>query len=131
MVSGSISLPFRGTFHLSLTVHWFTIGKMVVFRLTKWSWQIPTKFHVFRRTQDTLSRLMHFIYGGITLYATTSQWFLLYINFVTLTKVLQPHPVEWFGLFRFRSPLLTESLLFSFPLGTKMFQFPRFPSYKL
>ena len=29
-----------------------------------------------------------------------------------------------FGLFRVRSPLLTESLLFSFPAGTKMFQFP-------
>ena len=31
-----------------------------------------------------------------------------------------------FGLFRFRSPLLTESLLFSLPGGTKMFQFPPF-----
>ena len=30
----------------------------------------------------------------------------------------------WFRLFRFRSPLLTESQLFSFPPGTKMFQFP-------
>ena len=33
-----------------------------------------------------------------------------------------------FGLVRFRSPLLSESLLLSFPLGTKMFQFPRFAS---
>ena len=31
-----------------------------------------------------------------------------------------------FGLFRFRSPLLAESLLFSFPAGTEMFQFPTF-----
>ncbi len=30
------------------------------------------------------------------------------------------------GLFHFRSPLLTESLLMFFPLGTEMFQFPRF-----
>ena len=29
-----------------------------------------------------------------------------------------------FGLFRFRSPLLTESLTISLPSGTKMFQFP-------
>ena len=29
-----------------------------------------------------------------------------------------------FGLFPFRSPLLRESLLFSFPPGTEMFQFP-------
>ena len=32
-----------------------------------------------------------------------------------------------FDLFRFRSPLLTESLLISFPSGTKMFYFPEFP----
>ena len=31
----------------------------------------------------------------------------------------------WFGLFPGRSPLLGESRLFSFPRGTKMFQFPR------
>jgi hypothetical protein len=30
----------------------------------------------------------------------------------------------WFGLLRVRSPLLTESLLFSFPPGNEMFQFP-------
>ena len=33
-----------------------------------------------------------------------------------------------FGLFPGRSPLLGESLLFSLPQGTKMFQFPRFAS---
>ena len=32
-----------------------------------------------------------------------------------------------FGLFRFRSPLLSESLLFSLPVGTEMFHFPTFP----
>ena len=39
------------------------------------------------------------------------------------------HP--WFGLFRFRSPLLTESLLFSLPVGTEMFHFPTFPPLTL
>ena len=33
---------------------------------------------------------------------------------------------QWFGLFRVRSPLLAESLLFSFPAGTEMFQFSAF-----
>ena len=33
-----------------------------------------------------------------------------------------------FGLFPVRSPLLGESLLFSLPPGTKMFQFPGFAS---
>ena len=32
-----------------------------------------------------------------------------------------------FRLFPFRSPLLRESHLLSFPQGTEMFQFPRFP----
>lgn len=33
----------------------------------------------------------------------------------------------WFSLIRFRSPLLTESRLFSLPVGTEMFHFPTFP----
>src|SRR5262249_18885789 len=47
-----------------------------------------------------------------------------------ICSVLQPHPDEsgWFGLVRFRSPLLTESLLLSSPPGTEMFQFPGFAS---
>jgi hypothetical protein len=36
-------------------------------------------------------------------------------------------PPARFGLIPFRSPLLRESLLFSSPRGTEMFQFPRFP----
>ena len=36
-----------------------------------------------------------------------------------------------FGLFPGRSPLLGESLLFSLPGGTKMFQFPPFASLRL
>ena len=39
------------------------------------------------------------------------------------------HP--WFSLLRFRSPLLTESLLFSLPVGTEMFHFPTFPPHTL
>ena len=35
-------------------------------------------------------------------------------------------PHSRFGLFRVRSPLLAESLLFSLPAGTEMFQFPAF-----
>ena len=34
-----------------------------------------------------------------------------------------------FGLLRFRSPLLAQSLLFSSPPGTEMFQFPGFAPY--
>ena len=37
----------------------------------------------------------------------------------------------WFGLFRVRSPLLAESLLFSLPAGTEMVHFPALPSHRL
>ncbi len=53
----------------------------------------------------------------------------------TARKVPQPRPcnarrlshMERFSLIRVRSPLLTESLLFSLPAGTEMFHFPAFP----
>ena len=53
-VSGSLSLPSRGSFHRSLTVL-YSIGHMVVFSLTRWSSLIPTGFLVSRRTLDTPS----------------------------------------------------------------------------
>ena len=43
-VSGTISLPSRGTFHHSLTVL-SAIGHWEVFRLTGWSRQIHSRFH--------------------------------------------------------------------------------------
>ena len=46
------------------------------------------------------------------------------------TPIMQPLPGithNRFSLIRFRSPLLTESLLFSLPTGTEMFHFPAFP----
>lgn len=52
-----------------------------------------------------------------------------------LNDPLQDFHLLWSGiptgsldLIRFRSPLLTESLLLSFPTGTEMFQFPAFAS---
>ena len=56
-VSGSLSLPSRGSFHRSLTVL-YSIGHMVVFSLTRWSSLIPTGFLVSRRTPDTPSSRM-------------------------------------------------------------------------
>ena len=50
-VSDSISLPFRGSFHLSLTVL-FSIGRLVVFSLGGWSPRLPTGFLVSCGTLD-------------------------------------------------------------------------------
>ena len=47
--------------------------------------------------------------------------------------VPQPQPCkhDWFGLARFRSPLLSGSRLLSLPPGTEMFQFPGLASFAL
>ena len=51
-VSGSISLPSRGSFHLSLTVL-YSIGHQVVFSLRRWASLIPTEFLVLDGTLDS------------------------------------------------------------------------------
>ena len=87
-----------------------------------------------------LGRSRHFVYGGSTLYDWPFNTIRLY-SFVTLavrqkllkspaTPTMQRLPAithDRFSLFRFRSPLLTESRLFSLPVGTEMFHFPTFP----
>ena len=127
-VSGSLSLPSRGSFHLSLTVL-FAIGHMVVFSLLGWSPFLPSGFHVSRRTPDTACTRLGFAYGTVTRYG-------LSFNTVRLPKLRnllrslpRPYFYRRFGLLRFRSPLLSESFLLSFPPGTKMFQFPGFPPH--
>ena len=50
-VSGSLSLPSRGAFHLSLTVL-YSIGHQVVFSLRRWSSHVPAGFLVSCSTPD-------------------------------------------------------------------------------
>ena len=71
-------------------------------------------------------------YETFTLYGQVSQPVPL-SNHGSIMSALQPHKVEtsWFGLIRFRSPLLPESLLISTPGGTEMFHFPPFASQDL
>ena len=127
-VSGSFSLPSRGSFHRSLTVL-YSIGHMVVFSLTRWSSLFPSGFLVSRRTPDTCLHVLHFAYGDFTLSVRLFQ----YRSAIQSMSFASPLPRAYyyprFGLLRFRSPLLSESFLLSFPPGTKMFQFPGFPPY--
>jgi hypothetical protein len=51
MVSGTLSLPSRGTFHHSLTVL-STIGHQEVFRLSEWSRQIHSTLHGNAATRE-------------------------------------------------------------------------------
>ena len=113
MVSGSISLPSRGSFHLSLTVL-FAIGHMVVFSLRRWSSLIPSRFLVSRRTLELPMPWIRFAYGDFTLFV------LLFQNSSAsdFSAIRGPLPRTYcymrFGLFRFRSPLLSESIFFLF-----------------
>ncbi len=81
-----------------------------------------------RGTRDTAKVLLVFAYGAITLYGQTFQPVLLTIGNPTSRSHNPGRQACRFGLFPFRSPLLWESLLLSFPQGTKMFQFPWFAS---
>jgi hypothetical protein len=89
-----------------------TIGRQGVFRLGGWSPHVQTGFHVPRPTRGPLRTLR--LRGCHPLRRTF------------------PDPSASFakaaGLLPFRSPLLGESPLMSFPPGTEMFQFPGFAS---
>ena len=105
----------------------FTIGLSGVFSLTRWSWQFQTGFHVPRPTQDTAITYLSYLYGTITLYGHTFPRCSNSINSKCRSPTTPALPKQYrFGLLPFRSPLLWESLLFSSPPPTQMFQFSGF-----
>ena len=63
-VSGSVSLPSRGSFHLSLTVL-CAIGHQVVFSLGRWASLLPTGLHVPRGTLDHGLTFIHLSPTGL------------------------------------------------------------------
>ena len=80
-----------------------------------------------RGTQGTRRSQHAVVYRAVTVYGRSFQIVQLCSWFVTPCDGPYNPTVQarWFGLFRVRSPLLAESLLFSFPLGTEMVHFPR------
>ena len=115
-VSGSLSLPSRGPFHLSLTVL-ITIGHWSVFSLGGWSPRFHTEFLVFRTTPDP-ARLLQPSDTGLSPSPAGFPKTVLLI-FAVLSAVHYPDGLaRRFRLLRFRSPLLTESMFLSFPPGT-------------
>ena len=78
-----------------------------------WSAQIHTAFHVCRITQEHPRVSLDFGYGDFTLYVGTFQVLHLSIE-IPHRGPTTPETSLRFGLFRFRSPLLTESILFLF-----------------
>ena len=90
-VSGSLSLPSRGAFHLSLTVL-YSIGHMVVFSLMGWSPLLPSGFLVSRRTPDPCRSVSVFAYGAFTLFRLPFQ--ISSADLAFLTQVLYPHGIS-------------------------------------
>src|SRR6218665_1534542 len=96
--------------------YWFTIGRLRVFSLGGWSPRLQTGFHVSRPTFLQLGTTFRFSHTGLS------------PSMAGLSSPFCYRPVIFGWLFRFRSPLLSESRLMSFPRATEMFQFARFAS---
>jgi hypothetical protein len=123
------------------------IGHQGVFRLSGWSRRIHTEFHGLGATWETRSRDGTFSCTGLSPSpATPSRGLPLTTPFSHSSSARQNTPngpttpttqrlpaitCDRFSLLRFRSPLLTESRLFSLPVGTEMFHFPTFPPHAL
>src|SRR5690606_2453349 len=142
-VSGTLSQPLTGALFTFPSRYSSTIGHQEVFRLTRWSWQIHTGFLEPRATRDPLQQSAEFHlpgYHGLRQpfpepSATPPISHCLWSRRKPPEGPTTPHTQHppaitraRFSLIRFRSPLLTESLLFSLPAGTELFHFPAFPS---
>ena len=117
--------PLHGVLFTFPSQYLFAIGLSGVFSLTGWSRQFRAEFLVIRVTQDTAMTELTSNTGLSPSVVGLSNP----LPLVSLRQCRGPTtPIlpqqGGFGLFPGRSPLLGESLLFSFPSGTKMFQFP-------
>ena len=122
MGSGSISLPSRGSFHLSLTV---LVRYRSVASIQPWRVGPPDSGGVSRVPSYLGYRWdsQCFEQGAVTRYGAPFQ--------TPTLAVLRPCPgpatprgkPRGLGYFRFRSPLLTESSFLSSPPATEMFHF--------
>ena len=123
------------------------IGHQGVFRLSGWSRRIHTEFHGLGATWETRPGGHAFSCTGLSPSTATPSRGLplttLFSDFppprqrrlsrptTPTTQRLPAITCDRFSLIRFRSPLLTESRLFSLPVGTEMFHFPTFPPHAL
>ena len=142
-VSGTLSLPSRGTFHHSLTVliRYRSSGSIQAYRVVPADSQQIPRARCYSGT-DT-RQVPVFTYRALTVYGRPSQATSTNHTLSTAPQsgragTHQPHnpahttPTRLshacgLAILRVRSPLLTESHLFSSPTGTEMFHFPAFP----
>ena len=103
---------FRSSFNLSLAVlvHY---RSQVVFSLTQWSGLLPTRFRVSSGTQESPRAHPKFRvrdYHSLWLTIPGHSTILVGLTLESYNPTFNACAWTWFGLFRFRSPLLTEYL---------------------
>ena len=105
-VSGSLSLPSRGAFHLSLTVL-YSIGHQVVFSLRRWASRFPTEFLVLDGTLVLHSSIPPISPTGLLPCLAS---FPLIFGYLCMSFFVKSEPRTYFymrfRLLPFRSPLL-------------------------
>ncbi len=115
--------PLKGVLFTVQSPYWFTIGRRGVLSLGGWAPLLHTEFHGIRATLERRHCGM-----DLRLQDCHLLWWTfpdpLTDRYRSFCQRPQPRSEDRFGLIRFRSPLLTESRLISFPPGTEMFQFP-------
>lgn len=130
MVSGSISPVSPTCFSPFPHGTKFTIGHLKYLALAGNSANFPQCFLSSRYSGKTHKIEIFFVYGTFTLFGGLFQNLRLKISI--LYSGFSSNPLSYinikigFRLFPVRSPLLRKYRLVSFPLGTKMFHFPRF-----
>ena len=117
--------PLAGVLFAFPSRYWFAIGHHVVFRLGGWSPRIRAGFHVSRPTWDPGRPRAGFRLRGFHPLWRSFPAASPNLARATARSRNPGMQASRFGLVRFRSPLLTQSRLLSFPRGTEMFHFPR------
>ena len=103
--------PLTGVLFTFPSRYLFTIGRQSVFSLTGWSRLIRTGFPVPRTTWDTPEVQTISLTGlSPSLVCLPRHLQLSFSHLVWCPATPAVLSYNWFGLFRFHSPLLTESL---------------------
>ena len=128
VVSGSLSSPLRGAFHLSLTVL-VRYRSLKVLSLGGWSPLLPTNSPGFVVLRYPAGREDALLYGTLTRCGDAFQRLRVSISWRLLPDPTTPTVPKnsRFGLVPPRSPLLRESRLISSRRATEMFQFAGLP----
>ena len=130
-ISGSLNSPHRGSFHLSLAVlvHYRSTGSIQAYGM------VPADSGRIARVPPYLGCPLGQSPVSATGLSPSMARLSRRLAYRELVLIAVPLPRQSFlcrfGLLRFRSPLLAESHLLSFPRGTEMFHFPRFARARL